>query len=288
MLFGIFDKWKKSKAMTLGELYVLKKLLSKENPNSAILLSQATEAPFIVRKKIGVNGYEATIPFVKDESMLIECDDDIESPALELKLKSGLILAFSTKILRGGFLFGLIGNCVNKDFWEKNWENEFLEMDSHFEIQNWFPYPMAHTEVNRKIQLLFSWCVLPISEKYFHKSNSFRMTVSAIDSEIQNCEARLGVKLCANYRELLSITNGLGVNNDFFFEIFGTKDAYFFDNDHKWVIIGCENEESFIALKCEKGIMSDNCYMLSPSVKNNFLGDLKDYIREKLVLAFSQ
>lgn len=103
MFTRLFGRWSRSKKLYKNELELLRIFLPSNNKNAESLIYQAINAPFIERKLVGANGYEAVIPYVLDDSMLIECDENLESPSIRVDATSGIALGFTTTILRGGF-----------------------------------------------------------------------------------------------------------------------------------------------------------------------------------------
>ena len=78
-----FTRWAKSSSFTQDEFKVIEKLVPQTSALADKLLKQAKHAPYVVRRVVGSAGYEATIPHLTDDSLLVAVGQNIESPSLE-------------------------------------------------------------------------------------------------------------------------------------------------------------------------------------------------------------
>src|SRR5262245_57680748 len=116
------DSWSRSSAFSESELAILRILLPRHDPIAETLYAQAAHAPYVQPTMIASNAYAATIPYVINDKILIECDIDINSPCITVQSDAGATLSFYTGIARGGFLKGLNGSCRDTNIWPKKWE----------------------------------------------------------------------------------------------------------------------------------------------------------------------
>lgn len=143
MLSWFIDRWSKSRSFTSIELAVLRLFLRVGNEYAKRLYLQAQNAPYIERKLNGVSEYEAVIPYVVDDSLLIECDENVESPAIVITTLTGLALTFSVTILRGGFLRGLKGRSPEGTSWPKEWRADLQNARIPGGIGTWIHQPIS-------------------------------------------------------------------------------------------------------------------------------------------------
>jgi hypothetical protein len=254
------------------------------------LLSQATNAPFVQRKLVGANGYEAIIPYVNDDSLLIECDESVESPPITISTSTGLALKFSTSLLRGGFLRGLKGESPVGISWPKDWEAECrnalmsgsIEIPSH--VGSWIPQPIGSDLRIQTIDQLLRWCGVMDQHRISRVDYEVvKVARSASNELVRSCEARLQITLGAQYRQMLAITNGFVIERVRPCEFLGTSDLDFVDSDREWLCLTPLYEEGFVAIQCKKGVATNECYLLSGEGCPTYIGDVKRHIRESLV-----
>jgi len=120
--------WGRSAKLTTGELAVVKAIIPVNDPRSKKLIRQAEQAPEVKRTRISRSEYQATIPFVRDASNLIDIDGDVVSPPLRLLLARTLKpVSFKVKVLRGGSCIrlkvsrsmGAIGTWIGSQRWSR-------------------------------------------------------------------------------------------------------------------------------------------------------------------------
>jgi hypothetical protein len=200
MLSRLFDRWSKSRSFTSNELAVLRLLLPVGLECPERLYLQAANAPYVERKIAGKNGYEAIIPFVSDDSMLIECDEQIDSPMISITTSTGMTIKFSTTILRGGFLRGLKGHVDERIDWPREWAVDLQNAKIPSSIRTWVPSPIGSDLRNRTIDKLFAWCGTKSTESVRSQGYAMvRVIGPASNSQVRTCEARLGVSLGEQY-----------------------------------------------------------------------------------------
>ncbi|MGV3606488.1 MAG: hypothetical protein ACO1RA_08765 [Planctomycetaceae bacterium] len=284
MLSWFFDSWSKSRSFTEIELEVLRLFLPIGNEYADRLYSQATNAPFVERKLVGPCGYEAIIPYVVDDSMLIECDEDIKSPVVVLAAQTDETLTFSVEICRGGFLRGLKGQSSGGTPWPKKWSVDLQKVRSPHDIGEWISQPLSKKVRDRLIRQLAQWCGLSgeCGGEVPHLA-TVRVATPATDVLIQSCEGRLQVRLSKQYCQLLAITNGFGINRGRPYDVLGTADIYVLDEGQEWLCLTPLGEDGCVAIQCKDRVASNECYLLSGDGHAKHLGDIKQYARELLL-----
>lgn len=284
MLSRLFDRWSKSRSFTSNELAVLRLLLPVGLEYPERLYLQATNAPYVERKIAGKNGYEAIIPYVSDDSMLIECDEHIDSPTISTTTSTGMTMNFSTTILRGGFLCGLKGRVDEGIDWPREWAVDVQKAKLPSNIRTWVPASIGSDARNRTIDKLFAWCGIKSMESVRSQGCAMvRVTEPASNAHVRTCEARLGVRLGEQYCQLISITNGFGIQRGRPYEFLGTADLDYVNGAHEWLCLTPLYEEGCVAMRCNEGTASNECYCLSGDGEPIHVGDIKQHVVESLL-----
>lgn len=288
MRFRLFDRWSKSRSFTSNELAVLRLLLPVGLEYPERLYLQAANAPYVERKIAGGNEYDAIIPYVSDDSMLIECDENIDSPTISITTSTGMVMNFSTTILRGGFLRGLKG-CVAEGLdCPREWAVDLRTAKIPSNIRTWVPSPIGCDAKNRTIDKLFAWCGIKSTESVRSQAYAIvRVTEPASNTHVQACEARLGVRLSEQYCQLVSITNGFGILRGRPYEFLGTCDIDYVNDVREWLCLTPLYEEGCVAIRCNEGIASNECYLLSGDGEPIHIGDIKQHAAESVTWADS-
>lgn len=279
----LFNRWTKSASFTSSELQVLEMLLPQESPVARKLLKQAQQAPYVVRKTVGNAGYEARIPYLEDDSFLVEADRDIESPTIEITdSQSGRQLRVSTVILRGGFLFGLRGIAVNGEAWPRTWRVG-SKIERPAEVLTWLDAlisPLAAESTSAVLKKLVEWSAAAFDRISDQQRACLRVTSPASDAQITQCAASLRTTLPDQYIQFVKITNGFGIQRGRPYEVLGTNDIDYLDESELWIGITPLYEDGYIALRNQD--VAANCYLLSPDGRANKVGDLRQHVRESL------
>lgn len=284
MLSRFFNRWSQSRAFTPHELGVLRLLLPVGTEYSERLFSQAAKAPHVERKLTAKNEYEAVIPYVVDDSMLIECNENIESPTISATTTTGVTVIFSATILRGGFLRGLKGHTTDGSDWPKEWAIDLQNAKIPTNLRTWIPMPIGEEARNRAIGQLCSWCGIGNQESFSPPEYEIvRVAEPASDAVIRACEARLNVRLSEQYCQLVSLTNGFGIQRGRPYEFLGTFDIDYVNGAREWLCLTPLYEDGCIALRCNNGIALDECYLLSGVGAPIHIGDIKRHARESLL-----
>lgn len=281
MLSRLFDRWTKSKMLNANELAILRLLLPAGNSYAERLYSQATNAPYIERKLIGNNGYEAVIPYVLDDAMLIECDENHDSPSMIITTPNGTELSFTTTILRGGFLRGLKGQTSLGQSWQKDWIADLANVRLPGGIDTWIPQPMPSGVHDFIIELLLQWAGLTRNSVQDYKA--VRVAVPATVEQIQVCESRLKIRLSEQYRELLLISDGFGICRGRPYEFLGSSDIDFVNGGRDWLCLTPLYEEGCVAIRCVEGIATNECSLIAGDGTSTSIGDIKQHVRESLI-----
>lgn len=279
----LFNRWAKSLSFTPSEIQLLEELLPQESRDARKLLKQAQQAPYVVRNTVGNAGYEARIPYLEDDSFLVEADCDIESPTVEITdSQSGRQLRFSTVILRGGFLFGLRGITVDGGAWPRTWRAG-SEIKQPAEVFTWLhtlTSPLAAESTSAVLKELAEWSGADLDQISDQQRACLRLAPPASDTQIAQCAARLRTTLPDQYIQFVKITNGFAIQRGRPYEVLGTNDIDYLDESGLWIGITPLYEDGYVTLRNEDG--SANCYLLSPDGRANTIGDLRQHVRESL------
>ena len=232
---------------------------------------------------MGINGFEARIPYVKRDTLLIECDKNLVSPSVSVVSDTGRELRFTTEVFRGGFLLGLRGTATDGKSWNKNWTADFRQIEVHAELTNWLPIPISAAKRIEVINRLVNWSGLSIQQISAEKIGAVRVVMGADQSEIDQCEKLIGHRLCDQYRELLRITNGFGIRRERQYDILGTEDIIYIDDDNRWIGVTPLFDDGYIAISNNKGVISQSCYLLAPDGHQREIGDLRTHVRQSLL-----
>ena len=281
LLSRMFDRWSRSSAFTAGELRILRALLPESHPDADLLYAQAAKAPYVVRKPVGREGYEARIPYVVDSSCTVECDEDIPSPAVSVVTDAGRRLQLSTAILRGGFLVGLNGVAGDGQPWPRDWNAEFQQCTIPEEVGRWLPARMPESERADIIRRLARWAGLPTGRPANEVEDALRVAASAGADDVARCERRLARRLGDQYRELLAITDGFGIRLGRPYEILGTRDLDYLD-ESQWIGVTPLYEGGFVVVAVVDGTVTDRCFLLATDGGRQEIGDLKEHVRQSL------
>lgn len=255
-------------------------LLPAGGRNAELLFLQAVRAPFVERNLVGNNGYEATIPYVVDDSLLIEVDLDIESPSISFISETGTLFLFSTAILRGGFLKGLKGRCSGNLSWPKKWSMASLKIQDGERLLDWIPNPVCD---KRALDELFRWCLISSSEIEGIARGNMIMKLPCTEHDVLVCEDRLRLTLGSQYRDFLKITNGLGVRHQQLREILGSQDIDYIDDSRQWLGVVPLHEDGIAVLRCENGRNTNECFFLKPGGELCYWGEFS-YVVHEIVL----
>lgn len=280
MFTRLFDRWSRSKKFYKNELELLRIFLPSNNKNAEKLFSQAINAPFIERKLIGANGYEAVIPYVPDDSMLIECDENLESPSIRVEATGGIALGFTTTILRGGFLRGLKGQTLSGEPWQREWTADLANVQVQGDLDMWLPLPMEIPVRASIVGALLQWAGLQRLSPQIRKI--LRVAVPATDAQIRACESRLQIRLSEQYREFLLISNGFGISRSRPYEFLGSEDTDFINGSREWLCLTPLYEDGCVAIRCKEGVATNECWLLVGNGAPRPIGDIKSFAREQL------
>lgn len=279
----MFNRWSQSSSFTSSELLVLETLLPQNSSNARLLLRQARQAPHVRRKLAGRAGYQATIPYLQDDSLLVDVDRTIESPSVEAVYSiSGRRLRFWTAVLRGGFLLGLKGTAVDGQPWPRTWGvgAEIIQTD---EVLNWLAQlkPAMDTESSLAVfKKLATWCHADAAQISQRHRIRLHFAPPASDVQVAQCESRLRTTLANQYKQFVKIANGFTVRRGRPYEVLGTNDIEYLDCSGHWIGLTPLYEEGYVALR--NNDPSATCYLLSPNRRATKIGDLRQHVRESL------
>lgn len=283
MIDSLFGRWRKSAAFTPSELEVLKQLIPEVSAEATALLTQAKTAPFVARKTIGNSDYEARIPFLEDDSALIEVSEDVESPQIEITEKeTRRLLGFSTVILRGGFLMGLRGKALDGHSWPKDWNMGSVALRPP-EVFTWLNVLIPDIAPGLSIRILeelVDWSQTDRSIVRDLQLSSFRFAKPATTVDICECEKRLAATLPENYKEFVTICNGFGIKRGRPYEILGTQDIAYLDDSKEWLGVTPLYEDGYVCFQSADRL--GNCYLLTPDGVPCAIGDLRKHVRESI------
>jgi hypothetical protein len=212
--------------MTPGELDILKILLPADDARSGKLLAQAIDPPYVERRYIAMNKYQVTIPYVKGTSELPDLDFDVRSPSLDIELgPSRRKTRFMLEVLRGGFLGPLSCEALDGLAWDLDWEVAAESLRSR-QSPNWLP-PQLSSEQRRVIlEKLECWIGVKPGKFAAYATSILRVSSGCSDEDLLALERREGMPLPQELKELLKISDGLGLFLDEWQFILGSRDAY--------------------------------------------------------------
>lgn len=282
MFSKLFSRWSKSTAFSQEELRVLRELLPSGNSNSELLYAQAVRSPYVERKLLGDDRYEATIPYVVDSSMTVDYDQNVKSPILNVTDDTGKVLQFTTEIIRGGFLRGLEGKTADGQPWPKQWKSDFQFAKSSGDVEAWVPKVLSDDARLDAIRRLLDWSGL--SESLLPKEQLLllRITAPATERDIAACEDRIGGKLCDQYKELVRISNGFGIRRGRPYEILGTHDLEYLDDERCWIGVTPLYEDGYVALRVVENSVSEVCCHITLEGNQHEIGDLRKHVQDSL------
>ena len=278
-----FTRWAKSSSFTQDEFKVIEKLVPQTSALADKLLKQAKHAPYVVRRVVGSAGYEATIPHLTDDSLLVAVGQDIESPSLEaIDNKTGRHLQFSTAILRGGFLVGVKGCALDGKPWPKKWSVGAGPVATSA-VLHWLdglrPDP-ATEPANACLKDLANWCQAnPRQLSDFHVQR-LNFVDHATAEQIMQCEERLGTCLPEPYKDLVRIANGFEIRHGRPYLIHGTEEIDFLDDQKEWLGITPLYEDGYVAMR--SGDELATCFLLAPHSRAEEIGPIQQHVRESL------
>ena len=217
-------RWRRTSRLTDSELSIIRAILPRKDPRAERLFKQALDAPYVTRSLMGKNGYQATIPYVRDGTNCIELDKDIVSPWCVVRLCDARLVKFYVQLLRGGFLRCLMGENVVNEPWPVTWSVEDHIL-SEIAIPNWLPQPtVSERERAEILRALENWLDLKFGDLDVFDDIQLGVAPGCAEADIQQCEARESMRLPHDYVKFLSISNGITVRKGRPFEIYGTRD----------------------------------------------------------------
>jgi hypothetical protein len=219
--------WRKSTSLSSSEIEVIKEILPAEDSRSEKLLSQAINAPGVERSLRGHDSYEVTIPYVLDAANLIDLDDDIQSPSIDVVLAPTQRKArFHVRLLRGGFLHSLVGHTLDGGPWPLEWTKYHHAIDDVVEvpIQNWLPRELSDQERSSILRNLEQWARVPVGQLTKYNQDDLRVYLPSAERDIAMLEQREQLSLPSEYRSMLGVTNGIDVIAGRPFVVGGTRD----------------------------------------------------------------
>lgn len=282
--------WKRTECFTSSELALIKVLIPLNDQRREQLLSQAIDAPEVIRLLLGRYVFRASIPYVKKSEYLIEADRDYESPLINaVDIHSRRSLSFKLHLSRGGFLSFLEGAVTDGSEWPKNWEiDEPSICDESEKIGNWLPAIMTSAEKQQVVGLLADWVGLsPELAKTFNQE-ILEIRKPANDKEILDAEHRLNLELPREYKQFVQICNGLSINYSRPYDIYGTNELYSTvlspgKTRLKYVVISNLYENGVVLMDCSNKDQSSVFVCRPNSEQLNLIGNLRDHLIESLM-----
>jgi len=221
-------KWRRSDSPTTSEIDVVRAILSEQTFRTERLLLQVTDAPGVERRLVGGTSYVMSIPYVKDDSYLIDIDSDCESPYLPVfDEHSGRKLEFSIRVREGGFLTELVGRTLDGGAWPVNWTVSTVgSLSLGKGGSSWLPFELSRGQRKTALAKLENW--LGEEHPWVQELGEDQLMIrgEASKSELVAAETRVGCALPLQYRELMEITNGLSIRAVRLYEILGTRDIW--------------------------------------------------------------
>lgn len=279
-----FTRWRRTSKFFANELCVLRHILPAGDVRCEDLYRQAQFAPYVTREVIAEHSFCALIPYVLDDTMLIDCSSDVRSPELEvLDGRSHRKLRFHVEVRRGGFLAGLFGHVHDGGNWPKFWNVNINELDTTIATFHWLPFaPSASARVTILMELC-DWAGASYASVSREQRDFVRLSAPATEQEILTCQTRLGVSLPEGYKQFVGISNGLTLRPGRPYEILGTPDMYRFGDDNSWAVVTPLYEEGCVAMRIYGDDAGELCFFGSDAQIAEHIGDMRKYLRESLL-----
>lgn len=281
-LWSWFDRSRQGRHFSSQELSLIRRFLPADDRRCDLLFKQAEYAPYVMYTTTH-DRYCATISFVHDTSLLVECGVECVSPTIEIRDgRSGRLLHFYISVQRGGFLTGLCGMAVDGNEWPRKWEIEESASTVECDIAPWLPFVLSPSERSESFLRLCKWSNAFDPESTLLCGNNIEVMKAANAADITDSELRMGGTIPAQYEDFVCISNGISIRRGRFEDIFGTQGILLLSGTRPAFVISCLSEEG--ALYMHVGERADNnVYFLAPhSFTPEPVGDLRSYVKELL------
>jgi len=228
------------------------------------------------------------IPYVKDAGLLIDVSCDCESPRLKVTdAANGRRLSLAVKVLRGGFLNGMVGVADDGLPWPLEWDVDLSRLGTLVSgtALDWLPPVLSDATRHQIITELAGWAGRNAEPLLRCGRKLFEVRPPADAGRIEAAETRLGLLLPEDYRQLVSTCNGFSIYHGRPYEVFGSEDTYQLAlpmSGGQYLIITDLYEEGVVALKY-RGDDTGAVVLLRPKVeKPELIGDLRRHVSESL------
>lgn len=269
-------KWRKCGKCTYGELAVAETILSGDDPRCKRLLLQLVETTEIFRNRIGDSSYVMKIPYVKEFAYDINYDCFIKSPEIQARdTLSGRIMKFMIIVSNVGMIESFIGYVEDGGRWPIEWSVDRKELS---DVPTWLPPMVTLSDKQDILKRLLEWCDMPFKDiSCIYERIS--VACPAVGEEIEKCESKLGVSLPCDYKEYLSICNGICIYiNSEKYDICGTGGVCLLNvNNIRYLMLTDMYEDGIVAIDLDS-TSSGSVVRIAMEGKMQVIGSLKKYL----------
>lgn len=238
MMFGKL----RSHTANPNEIMIVTALLSRLEPEQAAALTKQFSTPGRVKRTIAGSTLEVELVSTT-EDLLVDLAGDVTSPDVQVRdVLSGGVLWFSVSLRRGGFFGVLKGRAMSE--WPRRWQVDPDDLERARSAAAWPAVPSDTATL-----ALSSYLEIPLD--LVRRASLFR---SAEPDEILALEAREGLQLPLDLKEVLGITDGFSLGD---VAVFGVRDAYLVDlgdGVHRWHFASDDSGAQFLCT--EAGVIS--------------------------------
>jgi len=277
--------WKRTSRCTDSEIAVLRGLLPSNDARSEPLLMQAKDAPEIRRCLVNARTCKLTIPYVKSGRYMIDAPETVLSPPLSVvDAQSGRTLTFTVKVLRGGFLNDFMGMTEDAQPWPLKWhldDSERSRIGGGMSV-NWLPPALSEKERRNAFRRLANWCGIAPIEWDSVYDELLDIRIPASESDIASAEARLGIQLPVEYRELVRVADGFSIRYGRPYDVFGTYDTYdVVMQERTFLVVTSLYEDGVVGIEIDGGA-NESVLLLPTSGRFEVIGNLKTHVHDSL------
>lgn len=190
-------KWFRRATATEDELAVVATLLPEHDSRSQQLISQVRKGP--IRRDVVEDCYTLVLEHTT-EDLLLDLEEDVSSPWIEVLTAQGDQVEFRLELRRGGFFGALRGRALG-DRWPKRWQLSGDALRSLNSRRLVLP-PLSDT----------SDCVGRLRPWLPDPPLSIRCRPGASEHEIRRVESEEGTPLPGELRRLLGQSNGVSID----------------------------------------------------------------------------
>ncbi len=282
--------WSRSTSMTAGELEVVRAILPSGDPRAEKLFRQAATAPYIERTILPDGSCRVHIPYVLGGEDLVEVQRNCHSPPLTVvDAATGRRLTFRIALFRSGFLNDLVGTVSDGGNWPKGWRVGASLPQSPVSY-NWLPPLLSEEQWQHILRDIGNWCGAEPTMLLRLNRDVLWVGVPASDLAVSETEIRIGTALPSQYRQFVSICDGLSIRRADPYSVAGTADVELLKVDPTGgalaVVTDCFGD-GVVFVRCGGATAGTVAYLGLDSAKPEELGDFRRYVAKFLGWAAS-